>query len=106
MALMNLVYRDQIFPREAYRRTFERLVEELPERAACKIMVELLSLAHERACEAELADVLAADLEAGRLPDLAQLRARFSPDPGSLPSVLVELPSLAVYNDLLTGAAA
>ena len=106
MALMSLIYRDQIFPREAYRRTFDRLVEELPERAACKIMVELLSLAHERACEAELANALVADLEARRLPDLAQLRTRFSPDPTSLPSVSVELPSLAVYNHLLTGAAA
>jgi len=27
MALMNLVYRDQLFPREAYRRTFQLLVE-------------------------------------------------------------------------------
>ena len=69
-------------------------------------MVELLSLAHERACEAELADVLAADLKARRLPDLTRLRTRFSPDPASLPSVSVELPSLAVYNHLLTGAAA
>ncbi len=106
MALMNLVYRDQIFPREAYRRTFDRLVEQLPERPACKIMVELLSLAHERGCEAELADVLAADLDARRLPDLTRLRARFSPDPASLPVVSVQLPSLAVYNNLLTGAAA
>jgi hypothetical protein len=106
MALMNLVYRDQIFPREAYRRTFDRLVEHLPERTACKIMVELLSLAHERGCEAELADVLAQDLEARRLPDLTRLRARFSPDPASLPVVSVQLPSLAVYNTLLTGAAA
>lgn len=106
MALMNLAYRDQIFPREAYRQTFDRLVEELPEQAACKTMVELLSLAHERACEAELADVLTAELKARRLPDLSRLRTRFSPDPASLPSVSVELPSLSVYNHLLTGAAA
>jgi hypothetical protein len=69
-------------------------------------MVELLSLAHERGCEAELADVLAQDLGAKRLPDLARLRARFSPDPASLPVVSVQLPSLAVYNNLLTGVAA
>ena len=67
MALISLVDRAQIFPRDAYRRTFERLVEKMPP-AACQIMVDL-SLAHERACEAELAD-LAADLDAGRLPDL------------------------------------
>ena len=31
MALLNLVYRDQLFPREAYRQTFDRLLEQLPE---------------------------------------------------------------------------
>ena len=36
MALLSLVYRDQLFPREAYRLTFEFLREELAERAACK----------------------------------------------------------------------
>jgi AcrR family transcriptional regulator len=106
MALMNLVYRDQIFPREAYRQAFDRLLQGLPERAACKIMVELLSLAHERGCEAELANLLAADLEVGLMPDLARLRTKFAPDPARLPSVSVELPSLALYNTLLTGTAA
>jgi hypothetical protein len=43
MALLNLVYRDQIFPREAYRLSFERLLEQLPERQACRTMVELLT---------------------------------------------------------------
>jgi len=106
MALMTLVYRDQIFPREAYRLTFDRLIEALPERAACKIMVDLLFLAHERGCEAELAHLLTADLKARCLPDLTRLRARFAPDPARLPSVAVELPSLSVYNHLLTRAAA
>ena len=32
MALLNLVYRDQLFPRDAYRRTFDRLLEKLPEK--------------------------------------------------------------------------
>ena len=106
MALRSLVYRAQLFPREAYRRTFERLLEQMPERAACRIMVELLALAHERSCEAELADILAADLEAGRLPDMAALRARFAPDPAALPAVVVQLTPLAAYDTLLAGAAA
>ena len=46
-------------------------------------MVDLLALAHERGCEAELADRLAAALDANRLPDLALLRARFAPDPAA-----------------------
>jgi hypothetical protein len=45
MALLGLVYRDQLFPRDAYRRTFDALLERLPDREACRVMVELLALA-------------------------------------------------------------
>jgi hypothetical protein len=106
MALLHLVYRDQLFPRAAYARTFERLLEALPERAACKMMVDLLSLAHERACEAELADRLSADVEANRLPDMAVLRDSFAPDPTALPEVVVKLAPLNSYDALLAGDAA
>jgi hypothetical protein len=106
MALLNLTYRDQLFPREAYRLMFDRLVEAMPERGACRLMVELLSMAHERACEAELADLLVQDLEEGRLPDIDALRTRFSPDPAALPEVVVRLTPLADYDALLLGEAA
>lgn len=106
MALAGLVYRDALFPREAYRRMFERLSEQRPERSACRIMVELLALAHERACEAELADILATDLAADRLPDMAALRRRFAPDPATLPEVVVTLAPLSGYDILLSGVAA
>lgn len=100
MALLNLVYRDQLFPRPAYKRAFEALRERCDDRHACKVTVELLMLAHERACEVVLADVIAADLDAGRLPDLAELRARFRPDETPVPSVTVELVPLAAYDEL------
>ena len=103
MALLGLVYRDQLFPRDAYRLTFERLIAELPERQACRMMVDLLALAHERGCEAQLADILAADLAADRLPDMASLRERFSPDPAELPNVVVHLTPLTAYEALLGG---
>lgn len=106
MALLNLVYRDQLFPREAYRRTFEVLLTELGDRAACRRMVELLSLAHDRGCEAELAVTLEALLDAGRLPDMAALRQRFGPDPAALPHIQVSLGSLADYEALLEPAEA
>jgi transposase InsO family protein len=106
MALAGLVYRDALFPREAYRRMFERLSEQMPERSACRIMVALLALAHERACEAELADILETDLAADRLPDLAALRTRFAPDPATLPEVVVTLAPLSGYDVLLSGVAA
>ena len=60
-------------------------------------MVELLALAHERGCERELADHLSAGLEARRLPDMAALRDRFSPDPAALPVVTVHLATLASH---------
>lgn len=63
MALLNLVYRDRLFPREAYRLAFEALRDALPERVV--------------------------------------LRARFAPDPASIPFVTVELAPLASYESLL-----
>jgi len=64
-------------------------------------MVDRLALAHDRGCEAELAACLALDREAGRLPNMAILRARFAPDPARVPHVTVQLASLASYEGLL-----
>lgn len=102
MALMGLVYRDQLFPRPAYARAFEALLAGLAPRPACRVMVDLLALAHERACEAELADLLDALLDAGRLPDIAELRVRFAPDAAAMPDVTILQPSLAAYEDIAT----
>jgi hypothetical protein len=104
MALLHLVYRDQLFPRQAYRQTFDALLEQLSERQACRIMVELLAMAHERGCEGELADQLAACLQDKRLPEIAALRSRFAPDPARLPNVVVQLAPLNAYEELLDGS--
>ena len=104
MALLNLVYRDQLFPRQAYARAFEALLAAGNERHACRTMVGLLALAHERVCEAELAGVLDAELDAGRLPDLDALHRRFTPDDAAVPDVRVELADIAAYDALLSGA--
>ena len=61
MALLNLVYRDQLFPREAYRHMFDHLCERLSDTCGLQTLVELLSLAHDRACEAS-SPPFAADL--------------------------------------------
>jgi hypothetical protein len=100
MALLNLVYRDQLFPRRAYARAFEALLAKESEKQACRTMVDLLALAHDRACEAELAHVIDADLDAGCLPDLDRLRDCFKPDRAVIPDVAVELVPLSAYDEL------
>jgi len=101
MALLNLVYRDQLFPRHAYARAFEALRSEVGDKRACKVTVELLALAHERTCEAELAGAIDSELDAGRLPDPKALLEKFKPDAGSLPDVNVELVALSAYDELV-----
>jgi hypothetical protein len=100
MALNNLVYRDQLFPLPAYARAFEALHESVGDKRACKLTVELLALAHDRGCEAELAGLIDAELDAGRLPDLAILRERFGPNPASVPVIEVAFVPLSTYDEL------
>jgi hypothetical protein len=102
MALLNLVYREQLFPRRAYQRAFETLLASDGEKRACRTMVGLLALAHDRVCEAELAQVIDAELDAGRLPDLDSLGRRFAPDPATIPDITVELVPLHLYDELGT----
>ena len=100
-ALLNLAYRHQLFPRDAYRHMCDHLLAHQVERQACRTMVALLLLAHERGCEAELAGLLDADRAASRLPDMAALRTRFAPDPASLPEIHVRDVPLSAYQELL-----
>ena len=102
MALLNLVYREQLFPRRAYRRAFDALLAAGSEKRACRTMVGLLALAHDRACEGELAVAIDAELDAGRLPELDILARRFAPDPATIPDITVELVPLHLYDELGT----
>jgi hypothetical protein len=106
-ALLHLIYRDQLFPRPAFRRAWEALIAAGPARAACRTLVGLLALAHDRACEADLATALDAALDAGALPDLMALRERFEPTRTAIvPAVVVTLPPLASYDALVGGGPA
>ena len=101
MALLNLTYRDQLFPREAFRAAWEALLEAGPPRQACRTMVGLLALAHDRACEAELASALQTILDAGDRPDLAALQRQFTPQDLAVPEVTVSMPAATAYDALL-----
>lgn len=102
MALMNLAYRDQLFPRRAFRDIFDVMRERTDDRQACRMAVNLLALAHDQACEADLAAQLEEDLAQNRLPDITALRTLFVPAPDSLPSVEVRLADLSNYDELLS----
>jgi hypothetical protein len=80
---------------------FEVLLDQTGDRRACRMMVDLLALAHDRGCEAELAAQLEEDLRQNRLPDIPALRALFAPPPESLPGVNVQLAELSSYDGLV-----
>ncbi len=99
-AFARWVLRDAAFPREVYRRTWERLAAAVPERQACKTMVGLLSLAAD-GHEAQLADELEQLIELDQLPDLLALEALLAPPRAEVPAVAVELPPLHSYDELI-----
>jgi hypothetical protein len=66
-------------------------------------VVGALAIAHERGCEADLAALIDASLDAGAIPDLAEIRACFVPDLEALPQVTITLTPLSAY-DALTAA--
>ena len=105
MALLRLVYRDELFPREAYRHCFEKALEARDARAACRLAVRLLALAHEAGCEAELAAAITRSLNAGQLPDPKALEARFPRQPQARPGVTVYAARLDQYTELSGGFA-
>lgn len=100
-AFKGLVFRDALFPRDAYRRTWEQLELRLTQRQACQTIVALLGMAALDGVEAALARRLEALLEAGELPDLVRLRAEFAPRKVEVPTVTVDIPAPGVYDALL-----
>ena len=100
MAFMNLAYRDQLFPRVAYKRAFDALLDANGPAIACRAIVALLALAHERACEADLAVELDCVLDRHQLPDVKVLTERFTPQSGVLPTVNVDNRELDGYDGL------
>jgi transposase InsO family protein len=103
-AFARWVLRDAMFPRSEYAQTWQRLRERLEERAACRLMVDLLDLADQANVVAELAGVLAQLHESNGLPNIDELRERFAPRPTRMPVVEVVLPATAVYDELLEAA--
>ena len=103
-ALARSALRDELFPRSEYRQMWAQLRDQLPEAAACRLMVGLLDLAGNDGCEAALAERLALLLVTAEVPDLTQLQQDLAPRPALYPVVTVTLPELASYDHLLEAA--
>jgi len=105
-ALWSSIYRDSLFPRTEYAETWRVLQRDLPRRDACRRMVDLLFIAHEQACQAELALLLAADLDANRVPDPRALASRLPPRHMVLPKDVPVADFALDSFDALLGASA
>ena len=103
-AFKGLVFRDALFPREAYRRTWEQLDAKLTQRQACQTIVALLEMAARDGVEGALAQRLEVLLLAGELPDVKRLREEFAPRVTEVPQVTVEMPPAGLYDALLPSA--
>ncbi len=105
-ALAGSVYRDGLFPRSEYAEAWAALSTALPRRAACRRMVDLLGLAHDEGCEAELASLIADSLARDELPDARGLKEKLEPRRRALPDdTPVALTDLASFDALLEGRA-
>jgi hypothetical protein len=105
-ALAGSVYRDGLFPRTEYAEAWTALSAALPRRDACRRMVDLLGLAHDEGCEAELAFLIADSLARHDLPDARALKEKLEPRRRELPDdTPVALTDLASFDALLEGSA-
>jgi hypothetical protein len=100
-AFKGLVFRDALFPREAYRRTWEQLELRLTRRQACQSIVALLEMAARDGVEGVLAQRLDALRVAGELPDVKRLREEFAPRKAEVPQITVQIPAPSIYDALL-----
>ncbi len=99
-AFMNLVYRDDLFPREEYKQCFELALDLVGRREACRIIVKLLAMAHEQSCEEQLALAIRDSLNSGELPDMDTLKERFVMKAGPMKEVDVQAGDLSSYMPL------
>jgi hypothetical protein len=102
-AFKGLVFRDALFPCEAYRRTWEQLEQKLTQRQACQTIVALLEMAARDGVEGVLAQRLDTLRLAGELPDVKRLREEFAPRQAELPPIAVNIPAASSYDALLLG---
>jgi hypothetical protein len=95
--------RDELLPSEQYRMIWEWIDQVLEPRAACKMMVGILGLAHRADCETALGDYLMTQKQENQMPTLYALQDRFGGKVSVIPVVRVANHSPSDYDSLLPG---
>jgi hypothetical protein len=99
-AFENYAYREELFPTATFRRAYDTLRRNRPERAS-KEYVGILHLAAMNS-EQDVNAALEAMLEAEELPSVRRLRELISAPAPPLPVVAIPPPELCSYDQLLT----
>lgn len=97
------VLRDELLPSPIYQQIWQSLDHLCISRQACKIMVEILKLAADYACEEDLGNKVLRLLEKGQVPSLGVLQNYYGKitKPLSIPSQIISQQELASYNEFL-----
>ena len=108
MALLNLVYRDALFPRPAYRLAWEKL---LASRRSANAPASrwwrfwrwrMIAAAKPNSPPRSPSRWQVQEAAGGGVIDVPALQARFAPVPATMPDIVVSLPPVASYDVLLS----
>lgn len=99
-AFAGYIFRDDLFPGLAFRRTYDRLVERKPERADKEYLAILhhAAMGSEQDVEAALEVLLAND----DIPSLKAVKELTDVSVGALPDIPIPVPELFSYDELLS----
>jgi hypothetical protein len=96
------VIRDDLLPTPVYKEIWRLLDERCAAHHACKLIVGLLKLAADYACEDTLGESVLHLLKSGQIPSLGDLERRYAPaSQKSVPPLAVIQHALSTYNELL-----
>ncbi len=100
-AFRHYIFRNELYPTDAFRAAWDILDKELDERKACKTYVGILKLASETSEEA-VSKLIMVSIGEGKIPQLAEMQARLSKQNHYQVHVEIESRDLKSYESLLT----
>ena len=102
MAFFNSQLRDDLLPNAQYRQIWQTLASRMASREASRLIVGLLYIAATADCEAALGELVTAELLAGKIPVLSELKQRWNiAENKQPPTVDVIQHTLESYNSLI-----